>query len=307
MLRFLATLALLVVSARADLVSDVRAAIARHDFAGADQRIASYRAEKGVTPVMLEALSWLGRGALAAKQAERAGAYAGETYKLAVEQLKTRKLDAERRLPIALGAAIEVRACVMAARGERAEAVSLLQRELKTYWDTSIRTRIQKNLNLLTLEGKLAPPLEAGQWLGEQPQPLEQLRGRPVLLFFWAHWCGDCRREAPALAKLAAEYGGRGLVIVGPTQLYGYRARGEQATSEDERRYIDEVRQKYYGQIPGMSVPVSSENFRLWGASTTPTLVLIDRRGRVRLYHPGNLTYEELAAKVEALLDRAPG
>jgi thiol-disulfide isomerase/thioredoxin len=286
----------------ADIVADVRGAIARGDFAGAEKRLEAYRAEKGVAPEMLEALSWLGRGALGAKRAEKAEAYAIETFRLAVELLKTRKLDAERRLPIALGAAIEVRAQVMAARGERAEAVAFLNREIKAYWDTSIRTRLQKNLNLLTLEGELAPPLETGQCLGERAVPLAQLKGRAVLLFFWAHWCGDCMREAPALAKLAAEYGGRGLVIVGPTQFYGYRARGEEATPEDELRYIDEVRQKFYGQIRGLAVPVSSENFRVWGASTTPTLVLIDRGGLVRLYHPGEMSYEELAKKVEAVV-----
>jgi thioredoxin-related protein len=47
-----------------------------------------------------------------------------------------------------------------------------------------------------------------------------------------------------------------------------------------------------------MTVPVSEENFREWGASTTPTVVLIDRTGVVRLYHPGRMTYEELAAAV---------
>ncbi len=300
--RFAGILLLAGSSLRADLVSDVRAAVARSDFSGAEKQVTAYRAAKGATPEMLEALSWLGRGALAAKRFGEAERCADETYKLALEQLKTRKLDAERRLPIALGAAIEVRAQVLAARGERSEAVAFLNRELTTYFDTSIRTRIQMNINLLTLEGKPAPALEVGQWLGERPAPLGKLKGRPVLLFFWAHWCGDCKRQAPVLAKLAEEYSGRGLVIIGPTQLYGYRARGAEATPEEELRYIDEIRQKSYGPVPGMAVPVSSENFRLWGASTTPTLALIDRAGAVRLYYPGNLTYEELSPKVAALV-----
>lgn len=287
---------------RADLVSEVRAALARSDLAGAEKQVAAYRAAKGVTAEMLEALSWLGRGALAAKQLEQAEAFAGETYSLALEQLKTRKLDTERHLPIALGAAIEVRAQVLAARGARSEAVAFLEQELKTHWASSICTRIQKNLHLLALLGKPAPALEVGQWLGERPAPLSALKGRPVLLFFWAHWCGDCKRQAPALAKLADRYGARGLVIVGPTQLYGYRARGEEATPEQELAYLEEIRQKFYASVPGMAVPVSSENFRLWGASTTPTLVLLDRHGIVHLYYPGNLSYEELAANVAALV-----
>jgi thioredoxin-related protein len=41
---------------------------------------------------------------------------------------------------------------------------------------------------------------------------------------------------------------------------------------------------------------VSEANFRNYGASTTPTLVVIDRQGIVRLYHPGAMTLDELRA-----------
>jgi hypothetical protein len=51
-----------------------------------------------------------------------------------------------------------------------------------------------------------------------------------------------------------------------------------------------------------MAVPVSEENFKSWGCSTTPTLALIDRGGVVRLYHPGRMSYEELAPKVAAIV-----
>jgi thioredoxin-related protein len=47
-----------------------------------------------------------------------------------------------------------------------------------------------------------------------------------------------------------------------------------------------------------MSVPVSEANFQRFGASTTPTLVLIDRQGIVRLYHPGAMPYQQLANKL---------
>jgi thiol-disulfide isomerase/thioredoxin len=289
-------------AAAASLVSEVRAAIAQKDFALAERRLEAYRAQQGVTPEMLEGMSWLGRGALASHELDKAETYATETRKLALEQLKTRALDADKRLPIALGASIEVQAHVLAQRGQRSEAVGFLNRELDAYRNTSIRTRIQKNLNLLTLEGKVAPPLEVREWLGPRPPGLAELRRRAVLLFFWAHWCGDCKAEAPILARLKAQYASRGVVVMGPTQRYGYVARGQEAPPDQELRYIDEVRNRSYADLADMPVPVSEENFKVYGASTTPTLVLIDRRGVVRLYHPGNLSYEELAAKLESIL-----
>jgi thiol-disulfide isomerase/thioredoxin len=285
----------------ASLVGDVRQALARNDFPAAEKILEGVRSQKGVNPEWIEAYSWLGRGALTAKDLDRALAYAGKTRKLALEQLESRKLDDERHLPIALGASIEVQAQVMAAGGERAEAVAFLRRELETWRTTSIRARIQKNLNLLTLEGRPAPPLEISTSLGGPTPSLASLKGRPVLLFFWAHWCGDCKNQVPILARLAREFAPRGLAIIGPTQRYGYVARGEEAGAERETAYIEEIRKRAYAEIPGMTVPVSEENFRAYGASTTPTLVLVDAKGMVRTYFPGNMTYDQLAARINGL------
>ncbi len=48
-----------------------------------------------------------------------------------------------------------------------------------------------------------------------------------------------------------------------------------------------------------MPVPISKYNFDVYGASTTPTLVLLDRTGKVAMYHPGALPYDQLKAEIE--------
>jgi hypothetical protein len=53
-------------------------------------------------------------------------------------------------------------------------------------------------------------------------------------------------------------------------------------------------------------VPVSAANHERYGVSTTPTVVILDRAGIVRLYHPGQLTEEEFEAKLQPLLATAP-
>jgi thiol-disulfide isomerase/thioredoxin len=289
-------------AATPDIVGDVRAAIAQNNFTLGESLLQRYQVGQGVTPEMIEALSWLGRGALAAGQLDPADGYAERTRKLALEQLAHRKLDGEPHLPLALGASIEVQAQVMAGRGERGEAVVFLRGELKTYWMTSIRARIQKNIHLLSLEGKPAPALDVRNWLGPKPVPLDQLRGKPLILFFWAHWCSDCKRVAPDLAQLAGEYASQGVQVIGPTQHYGYVAGGVDASPPQETAYIDSIRKEFYSVLVGMPAPVSEENFRNYGASTTPTLVFVDRKGIVRLYHPGAMSYAELAAQVKTIL-----
>jgi len=230
-----------------NLVAEVRAAIARQDLTEGERLIAAQRASTGVTPIVMEAISWLGRGALAAGQLDRAEGYARQAYDLAQAALKTRGVDDEPRLPTALGASIEVLSQAGAKRGARSEAVTFLREELNRWGGTSIARRIQKNLNLLSLEGMRAPALDFTEQVGPPLPDLFALRGKVVLLFFWAHWCGDCKTQAPVLARLLDRY----------------------------------------------------------GVSTTPTLVLVNREGLVRLYNPGPMTEEALDPHVRRALGGA--
>lgn len=291
-------------AAAPNVIADVRAAIAKNDFAAGEQILAAYRKDKGTTPEALEAMSWLGRGALAAKQLDKANVYAEQTYDLAVAALKTRRMDDEPRLPIAIGAAIEVRANVAAQQGKRADAVQFLQEELATYKATSIRARLQKNINLLSLEGKVAPAIETAEFLGStKAAPLASLKGKPLIVFFWAHWCPDCKAMSPVLDTLRQKYGAKGLTIVAPTQRYGYVAARKKAGVAEEMAYIQQIRDQVYPWMASDMVPVSEENFLNYGASTTPTVVLVDRGGIVRTYHPGQMKLEEIEPLVKALVD----
>jgi thiol-disulfide isomerase/thioredoxin len=301
-LRVIAILLALSTTSFAGISDDVREALAGNNSSAAESALRSYRGHQGVTPDYVEALSWMARSNLEAHQLDRAETYARQTESLSRQLLTKRPLDAEPQLPNALGAALEVQAQALAARGESAQAVALLRRSLVTYRNTSIRARLQKNLNVLGLTGQPAPPLKIAQYLGPKPVALAQLTGSPVLLFFWAHWCGDCKAEGPVIARLGSEFGPRGLMLLAPTQLYGYGAQGEDAQPKDELPYIQRVWQRSYPGLQGLPVPVSQENFSLYGASTTPTLVLLDRAGHVALYHPGVMPYEELRSAVENVL-----
>ena len=77
------------------LVREVRAAIARNDFAGGDALVVSYRAKSGTTPEALAALSWLGRGTLVAKDYDKAERYARDTERITLEVLKTRTMASD--------------------------------------------------------------------------------------------------------------------------------------------------------------------------------------------------------------------
>jgi thiol-disulfide isomerase/thioredoxin len=292
----------LVTPAWAGIVEDVREALAQNSFASADMYLKAYLTKNGATAEYAEAYSWMARAALSDNEYDQAAEYAKQTKVLVLEQTKKRPLDAEPHLPIALGAAVEVESQVFAARGQRTQAIAVLQSALHTYGNTSIRARLQKNLNLLSFEGHAAPALRADQFLGSKPPVLSQLKGSPVLLFFWAHWCGDCKAEAPIITQLRGEFASKGLTVLGPTRLYGYTAQVEHAAPSDELAYIDAVRHRFYAGLLDMPVPISAYNFEVYGASTTPTLVLLDRAGKVAMYHPGALPYDQLKAEIEKVV-----
>ena len=274
-----------------NIVADVKVALARDQVPQAIEIVRSYRASGGVTPEVVEALSWIARAEFIRKDVVKADQYAQESYKLAQSQLKTHPLAQSANLQTAFGAAIEVEANVMAMRGERTAAITYLRDQLKMFYATPLRTRIQKNLNLLSLEGKPAPALEHALIA----------KGKPALLFFWAHWCGDCKYEAAILARIRNEYSPKGLQFIAQTEKFGYIGNGDDAPPEVELRYIEQVRQQYYSGVVDAPALVSEENINKYGASTTPTLVLVDRAGIVRMYHPGAMSYEELRPRVDAL------
>ena len=109
------------------------------------------------------------------------------------------------------------------------------------------------------------------------------------------------QRLALYLRDLQTEYAGTGLTVVAPTKRYGYVAKRQPASPADELAYIKSIRAEHYPWMPDTMVPVSAEVFTRYGVSTTPTLVFINRDGRVRLYHPGQMTREEIEPVVKAM------
>jgi thiol-disulfide isomerase/thioredoxin len=287
--RFLLLL-LAAAACHAQIVPYVEGLVTRGDLSGAQAMTARYRHEFGNAPETLAAMSWLARGEFKEHHYDKALTDAEEVQGLVKSSLALRKLDSEPYLPLALGASLEVQAQSLAALNRRSEALQLLQSAEREWSGTSIVGRLQKNILLLTLVGHPLPEIRgvADTW-----------RGKPVLFFFWAHWCVDCKAMSPVIAKLAAEFEPRGLVVVAPTRLYGYTAQQEHVTPAEEKLVLKEVFDRYYAAIPNAIVPIDASNFDRFGASTTPTLVLADKRGTVTLYHPGAMPEQALREAIQ--------
>ena len=252
----------------------------------------------------LEAMSWVGRAGAIAGDWNQAADYSERTLKGCELLLESRALDADPNGPlsIATGAAIETLGKFYDAMGDRGQAVAFLRERLQQYANTSIETRLNKNLLLLDLAGKPMPRLDTSEWLGQRRFEAADLSGKVTLFFFWAHWCEDCEDQKPVLLQLQRRFRGEGFRVVAPTQLYGYVKRGDGASPDVERIHIEEGKVADHPLLSSVPVPISAENFVAFGVSTTPTLVLVDRQGVVRLYNPGFMEEEALAERIAKLL-----
>lgn len=120
---------------------------------------------------------------------------------------------------------------------------------------------------------------------------LADYAGRPVIVNFWATWCGPCRQEMPLLARTLAAHAGEGLAILGV----------------DIRESPTEVRPFVEGFAPGFPILLDSDGrtLRRYRVGGPPTSFLIGRDGRVLAVVAGPLTEAKLAELLPGLL-RAP-
>ncbi len=145
------------------------------------------------------------------------------------------------------------------------------------------------------MEGKAAPNWTLPVLPGTKPPSstitppidLASLRGKVVVLDFWAPWCGPCREEMPTLNVLAHKLANESVVVIGVM------------VDGDRLDAVDFLKQS---KIDYPQVEDDGQASNAYGVKTLPSIVILDKTGTVRTFHSGTWGLDELEKAVRAAM-----
>jgi thiol-disulfide isomerase/thioredoxin len=234
---------------------------------------------------------------------EALNAYAVENYREAYRLLKDKPEEAQRKIDAVKAVLADVNH--KATDADAKEALKIVTRAFD-----SLQQQLDSAKKLTELIGKPAAPPKIDAWVNGTPLTDDDLKGKVVLLDFWAVWCGPCIATFPHLKEWNEHYADKGLVIVGLTNYYNFKwdaetkkavhADGEVSHSDEQAMLLKFA--ESHGLKHRLAIPTGDRLSEYYGVSGIPHVVVIDRQGVIRLMRVGS--GEENAKDVGDMIEK---
>jgi peroxiredoxin/outer membrane lipoprotein-sorting protein len=152
------------------------------------------------------------------------------------------------------------------------------------------RRELQRAAPVISI-GTLAPEFTLRNINGEAVR-LRDLRGKIVVLDFWATWCSPCRLSMPMLELLSRQFKDKGIVVL--------------SIDDEDPKEQSAFLTKFGYTFPSLVDPAGKVK-TLYNVEGIPTTILVDREGKIKTYDVGTATYESLSESLQALGVSAEG
>lgn len=214
--------------------------------------------------------------------------------------LELRKYGATMKSHAVYYRAVDEHIVYLIDRNRRHEAMGMYKAAFKKLEkeidDSSVQAAISRKLRKrkthYEILGTTAPELgSVDAYIPEGPVSLSELKGKVILLDFWATWCGPCFDAFPKLTEWHNTLSEKGLVIIGVTRYYGYSG-SKQLERDGELAFLKDFKAEQ-GLPYKFVVAGNQANQITYGAMSLPTAVLIGRDGRVRYIATGTSSSRE--------------
>lgn len=191
-------------------------------------------------------------------------------------------------------------------KGNLIKAKEFLNKAISITTNSREKSSLESELSHIDLIGKPALPISAETWINSLPLSLKYLKGKVVVIDFWATWCGPCITVIPTLIEEFKNLKDKGLVIIGFTKLYGmYRDNVEnkgKVNREEEialtKKFIERNKINYPVAISNEGRDL--EKYRITGI---PTMIFINKKGNIDSIKVGSGNLKIIKDKIKKLLE----
>lgn len=190
--------------------------------------------------------------------------------------------------------------------GDMNKAKDILKQGMADTKEERQKLSLEKQMGQLDFIGKEAMPLNANKWINSEPLTLADLKGKAVVVYFWAPWCFPCRVLIPTIIEEYNDKKDKGFMVIGITKLTGKYEDDEidkgKVSEEEEleliRKYMERKKITFPVVVANVDDRTDLDSYKITGI---PTQIFINKQGIVDFITSGSGNIPFIKERIKSL------